>query len=345
MDNSQESKRVAVVIGRMQMYHHGHETLTNRAFDIADHVVIVIGSALRARNPRIPFSWHEVKAMILATLTAEQRERVSFLPMRDYYNNPRWNKAVRKGVEQLAGPDTTITLVGFKKDHTSTYLEDFQGWGLKEVERVYDINATALRNVYFGAHDAEAALAILEPYVSKPVRDYLQAWSRLPEYAKRVAEHNAVIEYKKKWPAAAYLTTDALIRVGDYILFVRRKGPFGEDQWAFPGGHLEPTERFLAGSLRELLEETKFPLSEMALRKALVGAVVLDDPLRSPRGRLVSVLHYFRFGAMEQLPEVVGRDDVKEAKWFHISELAAMEEQFFEDHFMASDDLLHIIED
>ena len=87
--------QVAVVIGRMQMYHHGHETLTNCAFESADHVVFVIGSALRARNPRIPFNWQEVKAMVLATLTPEQQERVSFLPMRDYYNNPRWNKAVR----------------------------------------------------------------------------------------------------------------------------------------------------------------------------------------------------------------------------------------------------------
>jgi bifunctional NMN adenylyltransferase/nudix hydrolase len=343
--NSQKNKRVAAVIGRMQMYHRGHETLTNCAFDIADHVVIVIGSALRARNPRIPFNWHEVKAMILATLTPEQRERVSFLPMRDYYNNPRWNKAVRKGVEELVGSDSAVTLVGFKKDRTSTYLEDFPGWSLKEVERVHDIDATSLRNVFFGADEAEAALAVLEPYMSKPVRDYLQAWSRLPEYAKRVAEHNAVIEYRKKWPAAAYLTTDALVRVGDYVLLARRKGPFGEDQWAFPGGHLEAWERFLDGSLRELVEETKFPLMKDALRRAFVGSVMLEDPLRSPRGRLVSVLHYYRFGAMEQLPEVVGRDDVKEAKWFHISELAAMEELFFEDHFVGADNFLNIIED
>jgi len=343
--NNQEGKKVALVIGRMQMYHRGHETLTNSAFDIADQVIIVIGSALRARNPRIPFNWQEVKAMVLATLTPEQRERVSFLPMRDYYDNARWNKAVRKGVERLVGPEADVTIVGFKKDHTSTYLDDFPGWGFKEVQRVHDIDATALRNVFFGAQDAGAALDVLEPFMSKPVRNYLQAWSLLPEYAKRVAEHIAVIEYRKKWPAAAYLTTDALVRVGDHVLLVRRKGPFGEDLWAFPGGHLEPTERFAAGSIRELLEETKFPLMESALRSALVGTALLDDPLRSPRARLVSVLHYYRFGAMDPLPEVVGRDDVKEAKWFHVSELAAMEEQFFEDHFVAADGFLHIIED
>ena len=341
----QERRKVALVIGRMQMYHRGHESLTTCALDMADHVVIVIGSALRARNPRIPFNWQEVKSMVLATLTPEQRARVSFLPMRDYYNNTRWNKAVRKGVEQLIGLEGDITIVGFKKDHTSSYLDDFPGWGMKEVQRVHDIDATSLRNVFFGARDAEAALAVLEPFLSKPVRDYLQAWSLLPEYAKRVAEHNAVIEYRKKWPAAAYLTADALVRVGDHVLFVRRKGPFGEDLWAFPGGHLEPWERFLDGSLRELVEETKFPLMTDALRRAFVGSVMLEDPLRSPRGRLVSVLHYYRFAAMDQLPEVEGRDDVKEARWFHISELAAMEEQFFEDHFVGADNFLDIIKD
>lgn len=340
------AKRVAVIVGRWQFPHRGHESLIQHALGIADSVVIVLGSALRARNPRQPFNWREVAAMLGVTLSPAQRKRVSFLPVRDYHDNARWIAAVRRGVDGLAAPGAAeVSLVRCKEEGTGACLEDVERWTSTEVDRELAIDATAVRNVYFGARDVDSALKVLEPMVSPPVLDYLQAWSLLPEYPMRVAEHRAVVAYREKWTAAAYNTADAVVRVGDHVLLVRRKGPFGEDLWANAGGHLESTERFLTGAIRELYEETNFPLAETTLHRALTGTALFDDPWRSPRGRLVTVAHYFRYDGMAGLPAVLGSDDVKEAKWFHVGDLAGMEELMFEDHFIMLDHFLGILQD
>lgn len=337
---------VALVVGRWHIVHKGHQTLFNKALSVADKVVIVIGTAFHSRDPRNPFTWQERAKMIEATLSAEDRKRVTFLPIRDYYDNNRWNNAVHKGMQPHTAHGDSVVLIGFKKDWTSEYLSHM-GWTLLPVEQEHKIDATELRRVYFEAENIEAGLSVMEPYIAPGVRDYLQAWSRLSEYKARAKEHKDIVQYQKSYGAGSYNTADSLVRVGDYILLIKRKSLFGDGLWAFPGGFLEKNERFLTGALRELQEETKFPLPEFALINALQGPpALLDAPLRSPRGRLISNLFYFRFGAMDQLPEVHPRDDAKEAKWVHIyDELPAYEEIMFEDHFMASDSYLKIIKD
>lgn len=344
MNTTKPRKDVAVVVGRWHIVHKGHETLFKTALKAADKVVIVIGSAFRSRDPRNPFTWQERAKMIEATLSPQDRERVVFLPVRDYHNNARWNAAVRRGMEAHTERNSSVVLVGFKKDWTSSYLHHM-GWQLEAVEKEHDIDATDLRRVYFEADDVDAAMAVLDPYVSPGVRNYLQAWARLGEYQSRAKEHKAVVAYRKKYTADSYNTADALVRVGDYVLLIRRKSDFGDGLWALPGGFVEKNERFLTAAIRELTEETRFPLPEFSLLSALQGHALFDEPLRSPRARLISNTYYFRFGEMSQLPEVQPRDDAKEAKWFHIDTLAAMESEAFEDHFLQWDHFLHIIKE
>lgn len=337
--------KVAVVVGRWHIVHKGHQTLFNKALSVADKVVIVIGSAFRSRDPRNPFNWQERAQMIEAALSPQDRERVVFLPVRDYHDNVRWNKAVRKGMEAHAERTDSVVLVGFKKDWTSEYLSHM-GWKLLAVEQEHSISATDLRSVYFEAQNMDAALTVMSPYIAPGVRDWLQAWSKLGEYQLRAQEHKDIVEYRKEYPAGTYNTADSLVRVGDYVLLIKRKSKFGNGLWALPGGFLNPNERFLTGAIRELREETGFPLPEYALLNALQGSpILLDEPLRSPRARLISNMFYFRFGAMAQLPEVSPRDDAKETRWFHIDELAGIEEQLFEDHFLALDRALDLIKD
>ncbi|OWQ82968.1 hypothetical protein CDN99_27545 [Roseateles aquatilis] len=338
-------KTVAVVVGRWQLVHQGQEALFQAAFGLAQEVIAVLGSAFKARDPRNPFVHEERRQMLLANLTPAQRERLHFLPVRDYFDDRRWNAAVTFGVTALAGENADIVVVGHQKDHTSYYLNNFPRWRQQLVDRLADVDATAMRRVFFEAEDPDAALAVMAPHVSEPVRAWLQAWSRLPEYERRKREHAAVAAYRQKYTAVAYMTGDAVVTVGQHVLLVRRKGPFGEDLWAVPGGHLERGERLVACAIRELVEETQFPLLPATILAALQGAATFEDPLRSARGRLITMAHHFRFGDMASLPEVVGSDDVKEARWFHRDELAAMESQLFEDHFVILDHFLGLIRD
>ncbi|UXH79406.1 NUDIX domain-containing protein [Roseateles amylovorans] len=336
---------VAAVVGRWQLVHLGQEALLREALSVAERVVVVLGSSFKARDPRNPFLHTEREQMLSAALSPEERARISFVPVRDYYDDRRWNAAVDRGVAAAAGPDAEVVLVGHLKDHTSYYLNNFPRWRQHRVERLADVDATAMRRVYFEADDPDAAVQVMAPYVSAPVRAWLQAWSRLPEYRRRVAEHASAQAYLKKYTAVSYMTGDALVTVGDHVLLVRRKGPFGEDLWAIPGGHLERGEKLVACAIRELQEETRFPLMAASVLAALSDVATFEDPLRSARGRLITLAHHFKFSEMPTLPEVLGSDDVKEARWFHRDELSAMEGVMFEDHFVILDHFLGVIDE
>src|SRR5688572_15809538 len=143
------SSSIAVVIGRFQILQRGHGTLLQAALALAPKVLVVIGSAFRARDAHNPFTCEERKQQFEAVLSAEDRQRVEFLPVRDYYDDQRWGDAVRAGIERVAGRSAKVTLVGFKKDRTSGYLDAFPGWTLHEVEPQFDISASDLRRVYF----------------------------------------------------------------------------------------------------------------------------------------------------------------------------------------------------
>jgi len=331
---------LAVVIGRWQLLSKdGHGPMFAKAFEVAQRVLIVIGSAYRSRNTRNPFTWQERRDMILLTLTPEQRERVEFLPVRDYYDDERWNEAVRAGVASHVARGAKVTLVGWKKDDTSDYLDNFPGWTSTEVPPTVDIDATSLRNVFFGSEHLDAALMVLKAYVDERVLGYLDAWSHLPVFAARKAEHLAVEAYKKKWGAGPFLTADAVVSIKDYVLLVRRGGVIGHDLWALPGGHVNPNEQFYPAALRELKEETGFAKMPETMKAALKEAVMFDHALRSPRARVVTVAHHFDFGDVELPDDLKAADDAKELKFFHKSQLKSMAEagELFEDHDVVLD--------
>jgi bifunctional NMN adenylyltransferase/nudix hydrolase len=321
----------AVIVGRWQIFHKGHETLLQAALATAAKVIVVIGSSYRARDARNPFNWQERSVMIRATLSPAHAERVTFLPVRDYFDDSLWNAAVAQGIKEIVLNTDKISLVGFKKDHTSYYLDNFPQWEFKAIEPAIDINATSLRNVFFEALDPDARLEVLRPYISAPVLAYLQAWARLPEFERQLKEHQAVQQYRQRWTASAYLTADALVQASDHVLLIRRGGEIGHGLWALPGGFVEPNETFYAAAVRELEEETGFNTLASTLRAALQASRVFDHPLRSPRGRIITNAFYFNLGHI-RLPEIRGADDAMDAKWVPLAALPAMEEQLFEDH-------------
>lgn len=149
----------AIYIGRFEPVHSGHMALLQRALDSAPQVIVVIGSAWQARSPKNPFTWQEREAMLRAALAPADSARVQVLPMRDYYNEAVWVQAVRRAVARLTAPGASIGLVGHFKDATSGYLSAFPGWQLIHIERQGRIDATAIRDAYFGATPATARAA------------------------------------------------------------------------------------------------------------------------------------------------------------------------------------------
>lgn len=328
----------AVVIGRFQLPHLAHLRLIQAAFDLADQVVIVIGSAWRSRNPKNPFLWEERRDMLLGMLTSEQQRRVRFAGVRDVNDDARWVGLVRERVASFCKSDAPITLVGYQKDASSHYLRRFPGWSYVDAGSVATLDSTALRALYFGGTErsTEEVLDDMASVVHERVRAYLAAWARSPAFQHRVAEHRANEAYKVKYPGPVYQTGDAIIEAAGHFLLIERGGELGNGTYAFPGGHQEPGESGLDTAVRELAEETTLGVSHKALLDALVGTRRFDAPGRSPRGKIETTACHFRLDGYtrDTLPVVYGRDDAKAkpALWVDRAGLEALMHNMFDDH-------------
>ncbi|WP_144733708.1 bifunctional nicotinamide-nucleotide adenylyltransferase/Nudix hydroxylase [Extensimonas perlucida] len=365
----------AIYIGRFEPVHHAHLALLRQALASARQVIVVIGSAWQARSPRNPFTWQERAGMLRQALPEAERARLQLLPVRDYYDEPVWAQAVRRGVAALTTPGARIALVGHFKDATSNYLRSFPGWELISLPRQGDIDASTLRDAYLGAATAaqasaapnaalhaqtgadlatdpaanlaaiDAALLPWKEHIPPATLAFLRDFAQKPEYAALQHEWHVLRDYRASWAGAPYppvfVTVDAVLRCQEHVLVIRRAHAPGKGQLAVPGGFIEQKETLWQSCLRELAEETHCALPEAALRAALRQVQVFDHPERSQRGRTITHAHYFDLGNAP-FPAVQADDDALQAQWLPIAALAGMEDQFFEDHFHILDRFLQL---
>lgn len=338
---------VAVVIGRFQPVHNGHLALLRAALAEAPRIIVLLGSAHQARSPRHPFSWTERAEMLRLAVTDAERERVEIVPLRDLYDEARWVQAVRDAVQQRAD-SAEVALVGHFKDATSDYLRRFSPWKLLSLPRQHRVDATHLRAALFeaGPDDLDGVLASWVDQVPPGTRSFVQAWARLPYLAALRREWAMLKAYRQAWAAAPYapvfVTVDLVLQCAGRVLLIQRAKDPGQGLWALPGGFVEPRDTLYQSAVRELEEETGLRLLPDVLARALRGVAVFDHPDRSQRGRTITHAHHFDLGDRE-LPQVQGADDAALARWVLVGELAAMESQFYDDHFHMLDRFLGLL--
>lgn len=146
----------AVIIGRFQPFHNNHKALLDRAFQIADKVIVLVGSAHAAPSPKNPFSFEDRKAFIRTVypeteVVLEQTatelgagvewvegpvtrgtkfaHRLVILPLRDYfYSDSVWVANVQALTEPYIEEGDSVALMGAYKDSSSYYLNLFPQW-------------------------------------------------------------------------------------------------------------------------------------------------------------------------------------------------------------------------
>lgn len=333
-----------VFIGRMQPFHSGHEAIIRRGLELAEEVIVVLGSSFSPRTPKNPFTFEERKAMVTTVFPS----RVKVVPVIDYpYNDNKWIAAVQS-VVRSALPHTNdpekyrkVGLIGHSKDSSSYYINIFNGWKPVNVPAWNNpdtgevLNATDIRKAMFEQD---------KKYFGTVNREVMNLIHKI-DLTNVIEEYKAIKEYKKIWSAApfppTFVTADAVVVQSGKVLLVKRGGNPGKGLWALPGGFINPDEPVFESAIRELKEETGLKVPEKVLRRMEKKSAVFDHPDRSLRGRTITHAFFFDLGNEPKMPKVKGMDDAVDAKWVDFADIRT--DNMFEDHAHIIDNWLNIL--
>jgi bifunctional NMN adenylyltransferase/nudix hydrolase len=333
-----------VVIGRFQPFHLAHRDLVRHSLDLAEKVIVILGSARSAPDVKNPFTPAMREEIIRACFPKNVADRLIFRAVRDYpYNDHVWTAEIQNIVGQVIDEDgkeeARVAVVGFFKDRTSYYLNLFPQWTFEEFycadKKLLKLSATEIRESFFAAQsDAWRA------QVPETVAAFLDAFRQTEFFPHLKGEFEYIQKYKRDTEfkgvpyAPVFLTTDAVVVASGHVLVVRRKVHPGKGLLALPGGFLQPELTLEDNAIKELKEETQIKVPAAVLRGSIKASRAFDHPERSSRGRTVTFAYHIELepSLKEGLPRVKGGDDAARAFWLPLSALGEKEDEFFEDH-------------
>ena len=338
-----------VFIGRFQPLHIGHEHVIARTLDQVERLIVLVGSANVARDPRNPFTYAEREAMLRSAFRHEVAQgRLIIAPIDDHlYSDTAWVTQVQRKVRALVLEhgngrgfqnhglsDFRVALTGYGKDASSYYLKLFPEWENLQVESQYGtFSSSDVRQRYF-QRIPEVPASIL----SAGVADFLGEFMLEETFKALLEEAEFLAAYPAQWGKGPFVTADAVVVQSGHILLVERGRTPGKGLLALPGGFVNPAERIRDAAIRELREETAISDGKGQIPPAMLASFiedartrVFDAPNRSLRGRIITHAFLFRLPERRKLFSVKGGDDAAHAQWYRFGDLSP--EMLFEDHW------------
>lgn len=342
-------KDFGVFIGRFQPLHIGHEHVVRQALQSVKHLIVLIGSANVARDPRNPFTFEERKAMFRSSFAYEMaEERLLIEPLNDHlYSDTAWVTEVQRRVNAIvldvgnghghrdqAIAEFSIALTGYGKDASSYYLSLFPEWSNIQIDSQYGtFSSSDIRGRFF-QRIPEVPASIL----SAGVTQWLNGFKMEETFRTLLAETEYLADYPRQWGRGPFVTADAVAVQSGHILLVERGRLPGKGLLALPGGFVDESERIRDAAVRELREETSIADAKGTIPPAMLASFiedsrtqVFDAPTRSLRGRIITHAFLFRLPNRRKLFSVKGGDDAAKAQWYRLGDLRP--EMFFEDHW------------
>lgn len=338
-----------VFIGRFQPLHVGHEHVITHALTRVNRLIVLIGSANVARDPRNPFIYAEREAMLRAAFRHEVAEgRLIIAPLEDHlYSDTAWVTQVQRkvraivldhgnnhGFQNHGASDFRVALAGYGKDASSYYLKLFPEWENLQIDSQYGtFSSSDVRQRYF-QRIPDVAGSILSPGVA----DFLRSFMLGETFRALLEEAEFLDAYPAQWGKGPFVTADAVVVQSGHILLVERGRAPGKGLLALPGGFVNPSERIRDAAIRELREETSISDGKGQIPPAMLASFiedsrsrVFDAPSRSLRGRIITHAFLFRLPDRRKLFGVKGGDDAAHAQWYRFGDLSP--EMLFEDHW------------
>lgn len=357
----------AIFIGRFQPFHNGHLAAIHKALEIAEEVILVIGSNKASCDIKNPLTYEERVDLIKHTLddsviveephcttsrSSNLMSKVKFVSVRDYYNNDNlWVSEVQFKVSQFVENNEQAVLIGVYKDSSSYYLNLFPQWEFYPLNQSKTLNATNVRESlykrstrltdYNPYHPLTAFNSLEDNYYHKACHSRTCDWLdknylNTQKYHEHVLEYQYIQNYKKQWEKAPFppifVTTDAIVVCAGHVLVIERGMNPGKGKLALPGGFLKQNERLENGAIRELVEETGIDIDKIILKSSIQDTNVFDYPSRSLRGRTITHGFYIKLKD-GKLPKLKAGDDANKAFWISLNDVYSREDEFHEDHF------------
>lgn len=250
-------KKIGVLIGRFQVPepHEGHVFLMKRILEVSNELLILVGSANKARSMKNPYTFLERRTAIFKVLGEGNTMRVNVLPLNDYlYSDDQWMADVAATINQTLGNQKAeVTLYGHFKEGND-YLKWFPQFKYQNIESTIETSGTELRNAH--RH-------LLPQMVQQ-------------EYAQYEEDRQKFINYPYPDCLQANCGDAVVVCLGHVLLIQRENGT-----WALPGGHKHNYENFLDCAIREMYEETNLRVPEKVIRGSIKRTHLFDHPSRS----------------------------------------------------------------
>lgn len=339
--------KTAIFIARAQPFHIAHLEIIKLALEEADNLIIAVGSCNKPITIKNPWTAKERIQMIKDSLACDassgwqdfnietDTRRIQYIEIRDYmYNDMRWSAEVFAKATQIGATDDRDTaLYGCWKSKDSYFLNMFPQWELREVDYLFNLNATDIRNFMFETKSVGRFESLMPKYITQQMLEFLET----ERFHNLLKDYDYYKKYKEKLSGYAFPptfnTTDCVVIKSGHILLIERGRHPSLGHLALPGGFVEQDERLEDGAIRELKEETNIKLDTKVLRNNIKEVRVFDHPSRDFRGRIITHAHLIDLGQTGPLPLVTAGDDAGKAFWVPLADVLASEKSFFADHF------------
>lgn len=329
---------LVTLIGRFQVFHNGHLAQVIHSLEVADRLLLFVGSSNRIRSQRNLFTYAEREGMIRSALgkaLGADAGRVLIMALPDrLYDLQAWVDQTRTltaiATAHLLRP--RVGLAGFDRDASSDYLKAFPEWEFVGAGEHLGINATAVREAYLAGNcDLRQFHAILP----EATIDFLDWFRDDDAYVELMEDRAEILELRRKYGMGPFQAADAVVVQDNDVLTIRRGKPPNIGALAAPGGLLNVGETLLDAAIRELFEETAIDqdgVSKRDLLAALRGYDTFDDPHRSDRYHINSQGFLFVLPPDRCHPKVTAKDDAQEGSAAFRPLAGLRNEEMFEDH-------------
>lgn len=114
--------KVSLFIGRFQPFHNGHLYSLNKAFELAEKVIVGVGSSQESGTENNPFNY-ELRKKMIESLSVESGKDVKIVPVSDMFDDKKWGDLIQEILRNEGLSPAEVVAVG-NNDWTNRILRE-----------------------------------------------------------------------------------------------------------------------------------------------------------------------------------------------------------------------------